>query len=92
MPQRNEDAIHEMLLSMLRLLVEAPDDVQVERISGEGDTIFRVEVNPSDVGRLIGRSGQTVRALEIIANTTPERTGRRVRLEIDRAAGPYPRT
>ena len=91
MTQRNEGAIHEMLLPVVRLLADAPDEVQVERISGEGGTFFRVEANSSDVGRLIGRNGQTVRALEAIANADPERTGRRIRLEIEGSAGTYPR-
>jgi predicted RNA-binding protein YlqC (UPF0109 family) len=90
MPERSEGAIQEMLLSVIRSLVDAPDDVKVEPMSGEGDTVFRVEVNPSDVGRLIGRHGQTARALEVIAN--PKRTGRSFRLDIDRGAGTYPRT
>lgn len=91
MTERDEGGIQEMLLTVVRLLADAPEDVQVERISGEEGTLFRVEANPSDVGRLIGRSGQTVRALEVIANTSAVRSGRRVRLEIDGGAGPYPR-
>jgi predicted RNA-binding protein YlqC (UPF0109 family) len=92
MTQRDEAGIHEMLLSVVRLLADAPDEVQVEQVSGEAGTFFRVEANPLDVGRLIGRNGQTVRALEAIANTNREGTGRRIRLEIDGGAGSHPRS
>ena len=76
--------IHQMLLSVVRSLADSPDQVQVELISGEENTLFRVEAAPSDVGRLIGKNGQTARALEAILNVDARRSGRRIHIEIDR--------
>lgn len=76
--------IHQMLLSVVRSLADSPDQVQVELISGEENALFRVEAAPSDVGRLIGKNGQTARALEAILNVDARRSGRRNHIEIDR--------
>jgi predicted RNA-binding protein YlqC (UPF0109 family) len=76
--------IHQMLLSVVRSLADSPDQVQVELISGEENALFRVEAAPSDVGRLIGKNGQTARALEAILNVDARRSGRRIHIEIDR--------
>ena len=76
--------IHQMLLSVVRSLADSPDQVQVELISGEENTLFRVEAASSDVGRLIGKNGQTARALEAILNVDARRSGRRIHIEIDR--------
>jgi predicted RNA-binding protein YlqC (UPF0109 family) len=88
----NQPDIHQLLLSVVRSLVDDPDVVEVEWIDGEEATFLRVEANASDVGRLIGRNGQTARALEIIVNAGPQRSGRRIHIEIDRRAGNRPQT
>jgi len=76
--------IHHMLLSVVRSLADSPDQVQVELVSGEDTGFFRVEAAPADLGRLIGKNGQTARALEAIVNVDARRTGRRFHIEIDR--------
>lgn len=79
--------IHQMLLSVVRSLADSPDQVQVELVAEEENALFRVEAASSDVGRLIGKNGQTARALEAIVNVDARRTGRRFHIEIDR--GPH---
>lgn len=45
-------------------IVEHPDDVEVSSSPGEGDAVvFRLKVNPEDMGRIIGRRGRTARAI-----------------------------
>ena len=66
--------------------VDAPDEVEVEGlISDERGAAFRVEANHADVGRLIGKGGQTARALQAIINANASRSGRRFQIEFDRA-------
>jgi len=43
--------------------VSLPDEVEIQS-QKEGDiTVFKVKVNPGDMGRLIGRGGRTAKAL-----------------------------
>ncbi|TDE88277.1 RNA-binding protein [Occultella glacieicola] len=51
---------------LVRGIVDHPDDVEVtSRTLRRGD-LLEVRVNPSDLGRVIGRSGRTARALRTV--------------------------
>ena len=51
----------------MRLLASKPEAVVVEeKVDAEGRHVS-VQVDPEDVGRLIGRGGRTVRALRTVA-------------------------
>lgn len=53
----------ELLVYLTRSLVSHPEDVAI-LTEEEGDaTILKVQVNPQDLGRLIGRGGKTAKAL-----------------------------
>jgi predicted RNA-binding protein YlqC (UPF0109 family) len=84
-PNGTDREIHEMLVEIIRSLADSPADVGVELISDENGAVFRVEANQADVGRLIGKGGQTARALQAIANANASRSGRRFQIEFDRA-------
>ena len=75
-------ALEDMLLFVVRALVDHPEDVQVELISDEEGEVFQVQANPDDLGRLIGRNGQTAKALQTIVNANGKRDGRRYHLDI----------
>jgi uncharacterized protein len=78
--------LQEMLLSVIRSMVDHPEDVDVELVSDEEGDVFQVEANKADLGRLIGKNGQTARALQLIVNANGRKTGRR--FDIDFADKP----
>jgi predicted RNA-binding protein YlqC (UPF0109 family) len=45
-------------------------------------TIFKVQLRQSDVGRIIGRNGQTIHAIRAMLNSSASRHGQRATLEI----------
>lgn len=52
---------------LVRGIVSNPDDVDVSERKGRGrGTTLDVRVNPSDMGRVIGRSGRTATALRTV--------------------------
>ncbi len=67
-------------------MVDHPEDVEVELVSDEEGDVFQVEANKADLGRLIGKNGQTARALQLIVNANGRKTGRR--FDIDFADKP----
>jgi predicted RNA-binding protein YlqC (UPF0109 family) len=77
-----EQAIEEMLLFVARSLADHPDDVEVEFLSAEDGDVFQIQAHEEDLGRLIGKNGQTARALEAIVNASRRRSGRRYHLDI----------
>ena len=82
-----ERELQNMLLRVVRALVDHPDDAEVELFSDEEGAVFEIRANPTDVGRLIGKNGQTVRALRVIVNASGVKNGKRFEVEIDRPDG-----
>ena len=64
----SEAVITDALEHMVRGIVDAPDDVDVRRRNGRRHDTLQVRVNPEDLGRVIGRSGRTARALRTVMN------------------------
>jgi uncharacterized protein len=74
--------MEEMLLFVVRSLADHPDDVKVQFISDEEGDTFQVQANQVDLGRVIGKNGQTARALQAIVNANAMRNGHRYHLDI----------
>jgi predicted RNA-binding protein YlqC (UPF0109 family) len=65
-----------------RNLVDYPDEVEVKRIDGEKTIVFELRVNKSDIGKIIGKNGRTIRAIRTLLTTTAAKHGQRAVLEI----------
>jgi hypothetical protein len=53
---------------VVRSLVDNPDDVQITEVPGEGETVYRVGLNPADIGLVIGKGGRTIGAIRALIN------------------------
>ncbi|TRW45163.1 RNA-binding protein [Georgenia yuyongxinii] len=51
---------------LVRGIVDHPDDVRVASRSLRRGELLEVRVHPEDLGRVIGRSGRTARALRTV--------------------------
>ena len=51
---------------LVRGIVDNPDDVTVDLVSGRRGQTLEVRVNPEDLGKVIGRSGRTAKALRTV--------------------------
>ncbi|HLS25464.1 MAG TPA: RNA-binding protein [Beutenbergiaceae bacterium] len=51
---------------LVRGIVDNPDDVRVDVKTLRRGELLEVRVNPKDLGRVIGRSGRTARALRTV--------------------------
>jgi predicted RNA-binding protein YlqC (UPF0109 family) len=65
-----------------RSLVDNPDAVQVNEIEGEKTTVYELRVGPGDLGKVIGKNGQTARSIRILVNAASAKLGKRAVLEI----------
>ncbi len=72
----------EFIAYLIKNLVDQPMDVQVEIFDKEQGTIVEVRVSDSDVAKIVGKQGRTIKALRTIAMTIGARFGRRVRIEL----------
>ena len=63
-------------------LVAHPDEVSVTPVAREGTTVFELRLHPSDVGKIIGRQGQTINAIRSLLLAGSAKQGLRCSLEI----------
>ena len=70
---------------LVRGIVDHPDDVQVSSRSLRRGELLEVRVHPEDLGRVIGRSGRTARALRTVVGALSPDGGVRVDVvDVDR--------
>jgi len=72
----------EFLEFMARHLVDQPDRVRVEMEEREERVVYRLTVDPADLGKVIGKQGRTAQALRTLVIAATARAGKRAMLEI----------
>jgi len=77
----------EFLEYAVKALVDTPEDVKVERKIDEMGVLITLDVNPADMGMVIGREGQTAKALRTILRVIGARNNARVNLKINEPEG-----
>jgi predicted RNA-binding protein YlqC (UPF0109 family) len=60
--------MEKMLLNILRALVQAPEDLDLQEIKGASTTFVEIRCAPSDVGCIIGKNGKTISAIRVLIN------------------------
>ncbi len=63
-------------------MVDKPDEVELNEITGEKITVFELHVAKDDVGKVIGKQGQTAQAIRTLLNATATKLKKRAVLEI----------
>ena len=53
----------QFVMYIVQGVVEHPDDVRIERTEDDKGILLSLTVNPEDLGRIIGKKGQTAQAL-----------------------------
>ncbi len=72
----------EFIEFIARALVDHPDDVKVAEVEGEKTTVYELRVFQEDLGKVIGRKGQTAKAIRILISAVSAKKGKRALLEI----------
>ena len=65
-----------------KALGSAPDQVFVEAVDEDGETVVELEVAEDDMGRVIGKSGKIARAMRNLLHAAGTKADRRYELEI----------
>jgi uncharacterized protein len=63
-------------------LVQNADAVTITPVAREGATIYQLRLDPQDVGKIIGRQGQTINAIRSLLQAGSAKKGLRCSLEI----------
>ncbi|MFZ2957341.1 MAG: KH domain-containing protein [Candidatus Ozemobacteraceae bacterium] len=71
-----------MITTVVKALVEHPDEVVVKPIEGDGTIVFEVQVNPEDAGKVIGKKGRTINALRTVIRANASLGTKKVMMEL----------
>ncbi|MFN2461781.1 MAG: KH domain-containing protein [Candidatus Velthaea sp.] len=61
-----------MLEFLAKKIVAKPDSVIVQQVEGERGPIIELEVDPDDLGKVIGRGGRVAQALRTLVRASAE--------------------
>ena len=75
-------AMKEIVETTARALVDNADRVQVTEIEGEKTIVIELRVDPTELGKVIGKQGRIARALRTLLSAMGRKSGKRVVLEI----------
>lgn len=67
---------------VVKALVDQPEDVKAERTVDEMGVLITLKVNPADLGQVIGRQGQTAKAIRTLLRVVGAKNHARVNLKI----------
>lgn len=67
---------------VIRALVDFPDEVDVQEVETGEQILYRVHLNPGDIGKVIGRNGKTIGAIRSVLGAAAAKMDKRVALEV----------
>ncbi|MEA3399094.1 MAG: KH domain-containing protein [Patescibacteria group bacterium] len=72
---------------VVKSLVDNPDDVKIDRTVDEMGVLITMSVNSADMGKIIGRQGNTAKAIRTLLRVIGMKNNARVNLKIDEPEG-----
>ncbi|HEX6791333.1 MAG TPA: KH domain-containing protein [Candidatus Krumholzibacteria bacterium] len=82
MAEATRQSIQAMIEFIATSLVEDPRSVEVKEASKEDYIVMELTVRPEDLGKVIGKNGQTARAIRTLVNAAASRAGEKIIFEI----------
>ncbi len=80
-------ADQEFLESLVKAIVDHPDDVKIDRKVDEMGVLLTLKVHPEDMGQVVGRQGATAKAIRSLLRIVGIKHNARVNLKIDEPEG-----
>jgi len=81
------DSDTQFLEYVVKALVDNPGDVKINRTVDEMGVLMTLSVNPQDMGKIIGRSGNTAKAIRTLLRVVGMKNNARVNLKINEPEG-----
>jgi predicted RNA-binding protein YlqC (UPF0109 family) len=73
----------QFVLYVVKSMVSYPDDVKIRRSVDELGVLLELEVHRDDVGKVIGKGGQTIKSLRVLLRVVGAKdNGNRVNLRL----------
>ena len=76
------DPIVELVELIAKALVDKPEEVSVKLVEGEQVKVLELSVDPSDLGKVIGKKGRTAKSIRTLLGAAGMKLKKRFTLEI----------
>ena len=76
------DNLRDLVVFIAKALVDNPEAVVVTEVEGEQTSVLELKVAEGDMGKVIGKSGRTAKAIRTILGATSAKLKKRAVLEI----------
>ncbi|MBJ8325439.1 KH domain-containing protein [Streptococcus pacificus] len=76
------DTIENLIITIVKPLISHPDNFSIKIEDTPEFLEYHLDLDPNDVGRIIGRKGRTITAIRSIVYSVPTQ-GKKVRIVID---------
>ena len=63
-------------------LVDHPEQVTVNEVGGDNNTVIELRVAKADIGKVIGKEGRTAQSMRTLLTALAQKVGRRAHLDI----------
>ena len=72
----------DLLTYIAQNLAEHPQAVDVQETETDGNVVLELRVDPSDMGKVIGRQGRIAKEIRTLMRSVAQRQGKKVSVEI----------
>lgn len=79
--EQQEQEISDLVTTLIKALVDSPDEVLINTVKGRHNIIFEVEVPTKEIGLVLGKEGQNISAVRTILNARCKKA--RIKYQID---------
>ena len=81
--EKKEEVMQEFIETVVKQLVDKPDEVNVNVVEGEQQILFELTVGDGDFGKVIGKKGRNISALRsLLFAINAKNGGKRARLDV----------
>jgi predicted RNA-binding protein YlqC (UPF0109 family) len=77
-----ETSMKDFIECLIKQLVDNPEKVQVKEVIGHSVVILELRVGDGEIGKVIGKHGQTAKSLRTLLSAASAKQGKRSVLEI----------
>jgi uncharacterized protein len=72
----------EMIEYLVKSLADHPDQVTLAENETDDSILFELKISPDDIGKIIGKNGNTINAIRTVLQAAASSQKKRVKLEV----------
>ena len=76
------DKVGELIKLIASSLVDKPEQVEIQEVTGDSTTVYELKVAQEDLGKIIGKQGKTAKAMRVLLGAAAAKEKGRAVLEI----------